>query len=61
MQIVQSYFIRNPNAILAYGIAALVVTLSALVGAIIMYFPLKALAHILRILMEMEFKSRKGI
>jgi hypothetical protein len=25
------------------------------------YFPLKALSHILRILMEMEFRSRKGI
>jgi len=27
----------------------------------ITYFPLKALAQILRILMEMEFRSRKGI
>jgi len=27
---------------------------------VITYFPLKALAHILRILMEMEFRSRKG-
>lgn len=28
---------------------------------VLVYFPLKALVHILRILMEMEFRSRKGI
>jgi hypothetical protein len=28
---------------------------------VVTYFPLKALAHILRILMEMEFRSRKAI
>ena len=31
------------------------------VNIAIVYFPLKALAHILRILMEMEFNSRKAV
>ncbi|MBN8655176.1 MAG: hypothetical protein J0M11_05505 [Anaerolineae bacterium] len=37
----------------------LIVILSAALQIVIVYFPLKALSHILRILMEMEFNSRK--
>lgn len=60
MQIVQPYFIRNPNSVLVYIFTTLVIALNAAIGIIVVYFPLKALAHILRILMEMEFRSRKG-
>lgn len=35
--------------------------LSTVLNIVVIYFPLKALAHILRILMEMEFRSRKGV
>lgn len=59
MRIVQSYFIRNPNSVLVYIFTTLVIALNAAIGIIVVYFPLKALAHILRILMEMEFRSRK--
>jgi hypothetical protein len=59
MGIVQPYFIRNPNSILVYAFTVLVLILNAAIGIIVIYFPLKALAHILRILMEMEFRSRK--
>ncbi|MBN8583304.1 MAG: hypothetical protein J0L96_21745 [Anaerolineae bacterium] len=37
----------------------LIISLNAALKIILTYFPLKALSHILRILMEMEFTSRK--
>jgi hypothetical protein len=37
----------------------LITTIAVGIDVAIIYFPLKALAHILRILMEMEFNSRK--
>ncbi len=58
--IVQSYFIRNPNSILIYIFTILLVALNTGMGSIVIYFPLKALSRILRVLMEMEFRSRKG-
>lgn len=61
MQIMQSFFIRNPNSILVYVTSAFAVILNTAISLIVIYFPLKALAHILRILMEMEFRSRKGV
>lgn len=45
---------------LIYLIAFIVSMLGAAVAIAITYFPLKALAHVLRILMEMEFNSRKA-
>ncbi|HJR79774.1 MAG TPA: hypothetical protein VJ821_06865 [Anaerolineales bacterium] len=39
----------------------IITVLNIALQIVITYFPLKALAHILRILMEMEFRSRKGI
>ena len=60
MGIVQPYFIRNPDSILVYAFTVLVLILNAAIGIIVIYFPLKALSHILRILMEMEFRSRKA-
>ncbi|MGB8983934.1 MAG: hypothetical protein WCC12_18835 [Anaerolineales bacterium] len=61
MGIVQSYFFRNPNSVLVYILTILLIAVSSAVGVVAVYFPLKALAYVLRILMEMEFRSRKGI
>jgi hypothetical protein len=57
--IVQSYFIRNPDSIFVYILALLLAGLNIVLGTVVIYFSLKTLAHILRILMEMEFRSRK--
>jgi len=60
--IVGSYFPnRQELRPLLYLIAFIVTALSVAIEIAIVYFPLKALAHILCILMEMEFRSRKGI
>lgn len=60
--LVGSYFRNRPEFIpLIYLLAFIFVGLSAVVSIAIVYFPLKALSHILRILMEMEYRSRKGI
>lgn len=59
--IVGSYFPKHEELMpLIYLIAFIVSTLSVAVAIAVVYFPLKALAHILRILMEMEFRSRKA-
>ena len=57
--VVQGFFYRNPNSALVFGLAALLAIANIALGIIVMYVPLKALARILKILMEMEFKSRK--
>jgi hypothetical protein len=46
---------KLPSILLAFTAMAIAVGISIL----IYYYPLKALAHILRILMQMEFNSRK--
>ena len=61
MGIIQSYFVRNPNSVLVYIFTILLVTLNTVIGIIVIYFPLRVLSRVLRILMEMEFRSRKGI
>lgn len=61
-QLVASYFPdRQAFMPLIYLISFVFVALGAAISVAIVYFPLKALAHILRILMEMEFRSRKGV
>jgi hypothetical protein len=61
-QLVASYFLdRQTFMPLIYLISFLFTALGAAVSIAIVYFPLKALTHILRILMEMEFRSRKAI
>ncbi len=62
LPIVRSYFSNfQAYAPLIYFISFIVAALSTAVSIAIIYFPLKALAHILRILMEMEFRSRKAL
>lgn len=61
-QFIASYFPDRQSFMpLIYLISFVIVALGAAISIAIVYFPLKALAQILRILMEMEFRSRKGI
>ncbi len=54
------YFAGVPNAnVPLVLITLLVVLVEVVLQSVMTYFPLKVLAHILRILMEMEFNSRK--
>jgi hypothetical protein len=58
--LVGSYFRDAAYIPLISLISAILVVLGAAISIAIVYFPLKALTHILRILMEMEFRSRKA-
>jgi hypothetical protein len=59
-----SYFANNPNLnselihVASYFLAILLILVDLAVTAIIYYFPLRALGEILKILTEMEFRSR---
>ncbi len=57
--IAQSYLYRYPNAPVVYLVTFLLFVLNTAIGVVVAYFPLVALARILKILMEMEFNSRK--
>lgn len=59
--VAQGFLIRDPNSIFVYVIATLITILNIGISIIVVYVPLKALSRILRILMEMEFRSRKEI
>ncbi len=55
-----SYFIGHEEFMpFVYLVALIFMILNTVVNIAIVYLPLKALASILRILMEMEFRSRK--
>jgi hypothetical protein len=56
-QIMTGYFFENP-VIPAILSSLFLVSLGVALNILVTYFPLKALAYILRILMEMEFNSR---
>ena len=47
--------------IMQFGVETLITILTLGIRVAVIYFPLKALTHILRILMEMEFRSRKTV
>lgn len=53
------YFV-DPDSVIIYLWGALIALLNAIIGVIIIYIPLKVLARLLRILMEMEFRSRNS-
>jgi len=60
--IVLSYFMGNPQwNFVAWLIAIVIVAFLVIFQGIIIYFPLKALGSILKILMEMEFRSRGAV
>ena len=54
-----SFFRYNPNSVFVYLLAIIMMAIVVLIGALIYYLPLRALSHVLTILMEMEFNSRK--
>ena len=57
--IIMTYFYGSPNlGFLATIIAIVSVTVGILFQIVIMYFPLRALSHVLKVLMQMEFNSR---
>ena len=58
-RIIESYFIQYPLPLLGIVLTWLLVSLNIAFGAAIAYFTLIALSKVLKILMEMEFNSRK--
>lgn len=61
VSLIGSYFIgREEFTPFVYLVASIVIILNTIVSIAIVYLPLKALVQILRILMEMEFRSRKS-
>lgn len=60
INMVRSYFNENPNSLVVYFLAFLGMALNALIGIAVTNFLLKTLSQLLRILMEMEFNSRKA-
>jgi hypothetical protein len=58
--IIMPYFYGHPSwSFLAAIIAVAIIVAGVLIQIAIIYFPLRALAHILKVLMQMEFNSRK--
>ena len=58
-RVAQSYFVGSKYVLGAYPITLLIVAANIAIGILLIYMPLKFLSQILRILMEMEFRSRK--
>ena len=61
IDMIRPFFFENPNSFVVYFIAFVAMALNALIGIAITTVILKTLSHILKILLEMEFRSRKGI
>ena len=59
-RIAQSYFVGSKYFLGAYPVTFLIVAANIAIGILLIYMPLKFLSQILRILMEMEFRSRKA-
>lgn len=55
-----SYFVGSKYSLGAYLVTLLIVAANIAIGILLTYMPLKFLSQILRILMEMEFRSRKA-
>lgn len=59
-RVAQSYFIGSKYFLGSYLVTFLIVAANIAIGILLTYVPLKSLSQILRILMEMEFRSRKA-
>jgi hypothetical protein len=58
-QTIQMYFVGNPSADILSSLITFFLTIIGLgLQITLTYFPLRALAHILKVLMQMEFNSR---
>jgi hypothetical protein len=55
-----AYSYEGQNSFLIYFVAFIAMTINALIGIAMANFILKTLSQILRILMEMEFNSRRA-
>jgi hypothetical protein len=55
-----SFFRNDPNSAFVYILVIIMMLIVVLIGVLIYYLPLRALSHVLTILMEMEFNSRKA-
>lgn len=55
----RTYFYKSPYPIIVLG-GFLILGIGVAIEALIYYLPLVAFSHILRILMDMDFKSRKA-
>jgi len=60
LRMAQSYFVGSKYFLGAYPVTFFIVAVNIAIGILLTYFPLKFLSQILRILMEMEFRSRKA-
>ncbi len=58
--IVLSFFPQDTGSPLVYLLTFLLVATNTAMSILIIYLPLQALAHLLTVLMEMEFNSRKA-
>ena len=61
MNMLGLFSVENPNSFVVYLIAFVAMALNALLGIAITNLILKTLSHVLKILMEMEFRSRKRL
>lgn len=63
-RLVVSFFVNNYSlnfetwSLISWGITLIIVVMGIVLQGIIIYFPLKVLAYILKVLMEMEFDSQ---
>lgn len=55
-----SYFIENPNNLLVYLLTLIVLVINSIIGVVITFWLLTTLSSVLKILMQMEFNSRKA-
>ena len=60
LDIAQRYLLGISNTTFVFIVSALIACANIIIGIITVYIPLKVLSNVLRILMEMEFNSRKA-
>ena len=59
--IIKSYYFQEPNMLIVYLLSLTLLMLSVLFGIAITLVLLRTLKYVLRIVMEMEFTSRKNL
>lgn len=61
VNIIRSYYYEEPNIFIIYLLSLILVLLSVLFGIAIILVLLRTLKYVLRMIMEMEFTSRKNL
>jgi hypothetical protein len=59
VNIIKSYYFEEPNIFIVYLLSLALILLNILIGIAITLVLLRTLKHILQMVMEMEFNSRK--